>query len=100
MMSLMFLLLGFAPGATTVVVPFVLLYGVSYFFTEFGPNHDDVHLPGRALSHRCAQYRSRNFGRGRQVGRCAAAASCPVVLVKLPNEDVRQRAQPVEAEEA
>ena len=38
MMSLMFLLLGFVPGATTVVVPFVLLYGVSYFFTEFGPN--------------------------------------------------------------
>ena len=36
MMSVMFLLLGFVPGATTVVVPFVLLYGVSYFFTEFG----------------------------------------------------------------
>jgi nitrate/nitrite transporter NarK len=26
------------PGATTILVPFLLLYGVSYFFAEFGPN--------------------------------------------------------------
>jgi nucleotide-binding universal stress UspA family protein len=32
--------------------------------------------------------------------RCAAAASCPVVLVKLANEDVSQRAEPAETEEA
>ena len=38
MMALMFLLLGLVPGVTTDVVPFLLLYGVSYFFTEFGPN--------------------------------------------------------------
>ncbi len=33
-----FLLLGVVPGITTLVVPFVLVYGISYFFTEFGPN--------------------------------------------------------------
>ena len=38
MMALMFLLLGLIPGVTKDVVPFLLLYGVSYFFTEFGPN--------------------------------------------------------------
>jgi MFS transporter, PHS family, inorganic phosphate transporter len=38
MMSLMFLLIGIIPGATTTAVTFLLLYGVSYFFTEFGPN--------------------------------------------------------------
>ncbi|HTT91442.1 MAG TPA: MFS transporter [Acidimicrobiales bacterium] len=38
MMALMFLLLGLIPGTTKDVVPFLLLYGVSYFFTEFGPN--------------------------------------------------------------
>jgi MFS transporter, PHS family, inorganic phosphate transporter len=37
-MSLMFLLIGIIPGATTTAVTFILLYGVSYFFTEFGPN--------------------------------------------------------------
>ncbi len=38
MMALMFLLIGFIPSVTTVALQFVLLYGVSYFFTEFGPN--------------------------------------------------------------
>jgi MFS transporter, PHS family, inorganic phosphate transporter len=38
MMALMFLLLGLIPSATTVATQFILLYGISYFFTEFGPN--------------------------------------------------------------
>jgi MFS transporter, PHS family, inorganic phosphate transporter len=38
MMGLMFLLIGIIPGVTTTAVAFVLLFGVSYFFTEFGPN--------------------------------------------------------------
>jgi MFS family permease len=38
MMAVMFLLLGVIPSATTVATPFIILYGFSYFFTEFGPN--------------------------------------------------------------
>jgi MFS transporter, PHS family, inorganic phosphate transporter len=38
MMALMFLLIGLIPSVTVTAVPFILLYGVSYFFTEFGPN--------------------------------------------------------------
>jgi MFS transporter, PHS family, inorganic phosphate transporter len=38
MMGVMFLLLGVIPKATTVAAPFIILYGISYFFTEFGPN--------------------------------------------------------------
>ena len=37
-MALAFLAIGLIPGVTKAIVPFVLLYGVSYFFTEFGPN--------------------------------------------------------------
>jgi MFS family permease len=37
-MALMFLLLGLIPGATTVAATFIIVYGISYFFTEFGPN--------------------------------------------------------------
>jgi PHS family inorganic phosphate transporter-like MFS transporter len=37
-MALMFLLIGLVPGISTTLVPFLLLYGISYFFTEFGPN--------------------------------------------------------------
>ena len=38
MMALCFLLIGLVPGATTTAITFILLYGVSYFFTQFGPN--------------------------------------------------------------
>jgi PHS family inorganic phosphate transporter-like MFS transporter len=37
-MALMFLLIGLIPGVSTTLAPFLVLYGVSYFFTEFGPN--------------------------------------------------------------
>jgi MFS transporter, PHS family, inorganic phosphate transporter len=38
MMALMFLLIGLIPAVTKNALPFILLYGISYFFTEFGPN--------------------------------------------------------------
>jgi MFS transporter, PHS family, inorganic phosphate transporter len=38
MMALMFLLIGVIPAVTVHAWPFLILYGVSYFFTEFGPN--------------------------------------------------------------
>jgi MFS transporter, PHS family, inorganic phosphate transporter len=38
MMAIMFLLIGLIPAVTTTLVPFLVLYGISYFFTEFGPN--------------------------------------------------------------
>jgi nitrate/nitrite transporter NarK len=44
-MALCFALIGLVPGLTTVVVPFLLVYGVSYFFTEFGPNMTTFVMP-------------------------------------------------------
>jgi MFS family permease len=38
LMGTAFLVIGLVPGLTTLIVPFVLVYGISYFFTEFGPN--------------------------------------------------------------
>ena len=38
MMGLCFLMIGIVPGVTVNAVPFVVLYGASYFFTQFGPN--------------------------------------------------------------
>jgi PHS family inorganic phosphate transporter-like MFS transporter len=37
-MGLMFLLIGLIPAVTTTALAFALLYGISYFFTQFGPN--------------------------------------------------------------
>jgi MFS transporter, PHS family, inorganic phosphate transporter len=45
MMGLCFLVIAVIPGLTTVVVPFLLVYGVSYFFTEFGPNMTTFVMP-------------------------------------------------------
>ena len=46
MMAVAFLLIGLVPGATTTVAPFVILFGASYFFTEFGPNMTTFVMPG------------------------------------------------------
>ena len=38
MMAAAFSALAFVPNIEKLVIPFVLIYGLSYFFTEFGPN--------------------------------------------------------------
>jgi Sugar (and other) transporter len=38
MMAITFAAIAFIPGVSKLIVPFVIIYGVSYFFTEFGPN--------------------------------------------------------------
>ena len=38
MMFLTFGLIGAVPGVSTTVAPFLILFGISYFFTEYGPN--------------------------------------------------------------
>jgi MFS transporter, PHS family, inorganic phosphate transporter len=45
MMAVCFLVIAAVPGMTTTVVPFLLVYGVSYFFTEFGPNMTTFVMP-------------------------------------------------------
>jgi PHS family inorganic phosphate transporter-like MFS transporter len=44
-MALCFAVIALVPGMTTMVAPFLLVYGVSYFFTEFGPNMTTFVLP-------------------------------------------------------
>jgi MFS family permease len=44
-MGLCFLIIAAVPGMTTMVAPFLLVYGVSYFFTEFGPNMTTFVMP-------------------------------------------------------
>ena len=37
-MAVAFACLWLVPGATTTLLPFLLLFGATYFFSEFGPN--------------------------------------------------------------
>ena len=45
MMGLCFALAGLIPGVSTTVAPFMILFGISYFFAEFGPNTTLFVLP-------------------------------------------------------
>jgi PHS family inorganic phosphate transporter-like MFS transporter len=38
MMALSFAAMALIPGIEKLVYPFLIVYGISYFFTEFGPN--------------------------------------------------------------
>ena len=38
MMAITFGAIAFVPGIEKLLLPFLLVYGISYFFTEFGPN--------------------------------------------------------------
>jgi MFS family permease len=40
-----FAVIGLVPGVSTAVAPFLLVYGLSYFFSEFGPNTTTFVLP-------------------------------------------------------
>ena len=44
-MALCFVVIAAVPGLTAEVAPFLLVYGVSYFFTEFGPNMTTFVMP-------------------------------------------------------
>jgi hypothetical protein len=44
-MAACFAFIAIVPGMTTTVAPFLLVYGVSYFFTEFGPNMTTFVMP-------------------------------------------------------
>jgi MFS transporter, PHS family, inorganic phosphate transporter len=48
-MALCFLLLAAFPALTINVVPFVAIFGMSYFFTEFGPNTTTFVLPSEVF---------------------------------------------------
>ena len=45
MMAVCFAVIAAIPGMTTTVAPFLVVYGVSYFFTEFGPNMTTFVMP-------------------------------------------------------
>jgi MFS transporter, PHS family, inorganic phosphate transporter len=81
MMSLCFLVIAAIPGMTTAVVPFLLVYGVSYFFTEFGPNMTTFVLPSELYP-----VTARATGHGISAGIGKLGAFIGVFLFPLLND--------------
>ena len=48
-MAAAFGVIGLVPSITHVILPFLALYGISYFFTEFGPNVTTFVLPSEVF---------------------------------------------------
>jgi MFS family permease len=69
LMGACFAVIGLVPGMTTVVIPFLLVYGISYFFTEFGPNMTTFVLPGELFPTRL---RATGHGISAGVGKLGA----------------------------
>jgi MFS transporter, PHS family, inorganic phosphate transporter len=68
-MGACFAIIGLIPGMTTAEGPFLLVYGISYFFTEFGPNVTTFVLPGELFPTRL---RATGHGISAGVGKLGA----------------------------
>ncbi len=71
-----FLLLAAVPSFTTLVVPFISIFGLSYLFTEFGPNTTTFVLPSEVFP---VEMRTTGHGIAAGVGKLGAFAGVFVV---------------------
>ncbi len=67
--TLVYGLIAFAPGLSTLTLPFLLVYGVSYFFTEFGPNVTTFVYPAEVFP---VMIRTTGHGIAVALGKCGA----------------------------
>ncbi len=74
-MGAMFLMIALIPGVTTVTAPFLLLFGASYFFAEFGPNTTTF-----VLAAECYPTSVRTTGHGLSAGIAKLGAFVGVYL--------------------
>jgi len=86
MMGACFLIIAAVPGLTTAVVPFLLVYGVSYFFTEFGPNMTTFVMPSELYP-----VSMRATGQGISAGVGKLGAFIGVFLFPIPSDNLGLR---------
>ena len=75
-MAACFGLLGAVPSLTTMVVPFIAIFGVSYLFTEFGPNTTTFVLPSELFP---VEMRTTGHGIAAGIGKFGAFVGVFVV---------------------
>ena len=82
-MAAAYAVLWLAPGITAVPVTFLLVYAVSYFFIEFGPNSTTFVYPSEVFP---VTVRGIGFGISASAGKFGAAVAAflfPLLLVRL-----------------
>jgi MFS transporter, PHS family, inorganic phosphate transporter len=68
-MAVCFVVLAAVPVLTTAIVPFVMIFGVSYFFVEFGPNTTTFVLPSEVYP---VSQRTTGHGMAAGIGKLGA----------------------------
>jgi PHS family inorganic phosphate transporter-like MFS transporter len=85
-MAACFAAIAVVPGLATTIVPFVLVYGVSYFFAEFGPNTTTFVLPAELFPTSV-----RTTGHGISAGVAKLGAFIGVYLFPILSKDLGLR---------
>jgi len=85
LMAATFAAIALIPDVEKLVLPFLIVYGISYFFTEFGPNSTTFVYPAEIFP-----VRARTTGHGIAAG-TGKLGGFPGVLV-VPNPDGVERA--------
>ena len=82
MMALMFLIIGLVPSVVKHAWPFLILYGISYFFTEFGPNMTTFIYPAELFP---TDVRTTTHGISAGAGKMGAFAGAFLFPISLPS---------------
>jgi MFS transporter, PHS family, inorganic phosphate transporter len=80
-MAAAFLGLWLVPGATTTLLPFLLLFGATYFFAEFGPNTTTFVYPAEIFP---VRVRTTAHGIAAAAGKIGAFIGTYVLVALLP----------------
>lgn len=86
MMALMFGLIAAIPGVATTAAPFVVLFGISYFFTEFGPNTTTFVYPAEIFP---TDVRTSGHGIAAALGKLGGFAGTYLFPVMLASWGIR-----------
>lgn len=82
LIAVAFLLLWLVPGATTTVGPFLVLFGATYFFSEFGPNTTTFVYPAEIFPVRS---RTTSHGIAAAAGKLGGFAGTYALTAPLPS---------------
>ena len=80
-MTAAFACLWLIPGATTTLLPFLLLFGATYFFAEFGPNTTTFVYPAEIFP---VRVRTTSHGIAAAAGKAGAFAGTYVLTALVP----------------
>lgn len=81
MMAVGFACLWLIPGATTMILPFLLLFGATYFFAQFGPNTTTFVYPAEIFPVRA---RTTSYGVAAAGGKIGAFIGTYALAALLP----------------